>query len=148
MASFIFALINSEGLLWCTRVHSKCVPIHFLKVCCEKTSLLWYGPHMGRLHLLFITSWLYFSSKFQAGVQSAKKETLPVCVCVSTTVIPLCENADRAPSLSGITARILFPPCRNISQYLGIYRPLILAGHRLVRIPCGPSQSPHEPPAF
>lgn len=48
----------------------------------EKTSLLWYSPHVGRLHLLFITSCLYFSSKFQAGVQSAKKETLPVCVCV------------------------------------------------------------------
>lgn len=61
-------------------VHRKCVPIHFLKVCWEKASLLWCSPHMGRLHLLFITSWLYFSSKFQDGVQSAKKETLPVCV--------------------------------------------------------------------
>lgn len=78
--------------------------------------------------------------------QPRKKPSL--CVCMSTTVIPLCEHADRAPSLSGITTQILFPPYRSISQYLGIYRPLILAGQRLACIPCGLSQSPHEPPAF
>lgn len=76
IANFIFALINSKGLLWSPRVRSTCVPIHFLKVCCKKASLLRCSPHVGRLHLLFITSWLYFSSKFQAGVQSAKKASL------------------------------------------------------------------------
>lgn len=51
---------------------------------------------MVRLHLLFITSWLYFSSKFQdggddGGVQSAKKDPPYVCVCEreSATVILL-----------------------------------------------------------
>lgn len=62
----------------------------------EKSPLHWYSPHMRRLHLLFITSWLYFSSKFQAGVQSAKKETLPACVYVCS----LCKHADRAPLCS------------------------------------------------
>lgn len=82
MASFICPLINSEGLLWwrvrlCTQ--QMCAN-SFPPGLQRKTSLLWYGPHVGRLHLLFITSWLYFSSKFQAGVQSAKKPSLCVCV--------------------------------------------------------------------
>lgn len=112
MSKLIFAQINSAGLLWSVRLRSACVPIHFLKVCCKKTFLLRCSPHVGRLHLLFITSWLYFSSKFQAGVQSAKKPSLCVSVWdVRTTVIPLCKNAHRA--------QIQFHSCRNISQYLG-----------------------------
>lgn len=113
------------------------MPIHFLKVCCEKTSLLWYSPHVGRLHLLFITSWLYFSSKFQAGVQSARRETLPVCVCVCARLLFLFVSMpNEPPSRSGITTQIQFLPYRNISQYVGIYRLLILAGQRLVCVLC------------
>jgi len=137
MAAFICPLISSEGLLRSTEgVHGKCVPIHFLKVCCEKKKkfLRWYSPHVGRLHLLFITSWLYFSSKFQVGVQSAKKETLPVdvcvCVCVYTLVLFLFVSMPPPSSLSGITTQILFLPSRNASQYLGIYGRLISAGSR------------------
>lgn len=52
------------------------------------------------------------------------------CMRESTTVIALCEHADRAPSLASATTQILFRPCRTICQYPGIYRPLILAGHR------------------
>lgn len=99
-----------------------------------------------------ITSFIYHSLAlfFQQipGWGAISQERNPPCVCVSTTVIPLCKNADQAPSLSGITTQILFLPCRNISQYLGIYRPLVLAGQRPVCIPCGPSQSLHEPLAF
>ncbi len=80
--------------------------------------------------------------------QERNPPSVCVCECVSTTVIPLCKNADRAPSLSGTTAQILFLPRRNVSQYLGIYGPPVLAGRRLVCIPRGPSQSLHEPPAF
>lgn len=53
------------------------------------------------------------------------------CMRESTTVIALCEHADRAPSFSSVTTQILFRPCRIICQYPGIYRPLILAGHRV-----------------
>lgn len=53
------------------------------------------------------------------------------CMKESTTVIALCEHADRAPLLSSVTTQILFRPCRTICQYPGIYRPLILAGHRV-----------------
>lgn len=93
----------------------------------RKPSFLRSSPHTGRLHLLFITSWLYFSSKFQANVQRAKKETLPV---YERERHCYCERPDRAPSLSGVTTQILFRPCRTICQYPGIYRPLTLAGHR------------------
>lgn len=53
------------------------------------------------------------------------------CMKESTTVIALCEHADRASLLSSVTTQILFRPCRTICQYPGIYRPLILAGHRV-----------------
>lgn len=56
------------------------------------------------------------------------------CMRESTTVIALCEQADRAPSLASATTQILFHPCRTICQYPGIYRSLILAGHRAERV--------------
>jgi len=113
------ALINSEGLLWSA---STCVPVHFLKVCCEKTSLLRCSPHVGRLHLLFITSWLYFSSKFLAGVQSAQKPSLCARICA---VIPLCKNADWA-QIKFLPRQTRFP---NIWEYTC---PLILTVERVV----------------
>lgn len=54
MASFIFALTNNKGLLGIIRVHRKCVPVHFLEVCCEKTLLPPVQPTHGE-----ITSFIY-----------------------------------------------------------------------------------------
>lgn len=115
MANFISALINSEGLLWSARVRSTCVPIHFLKVCCEKASLLRCSPHVGRLHLLFITSWLYFSCKFQAGVQSAKKASL-CSLYVCGLLLFLFVRTQIKPRFSFFPAET-FP---NIWEYIGL----------------------------
>lgn len=90
IVSVVFALMNSEGLLW---------TVHTAKVCqfissrsaARKTSLLQYSPHVETLHLLFITSWHYFFF-CRPGWSAISQETLPVCVCVCTP-IPLCKHA-------------------------------------------------------
>lgn len=125
MSKLIFAQINSAGLLWSVRLRSACVPIHFLKVCCKKTFLLLCSPHVGRLHLLFITSWLYFSSKFQAGVQSAKKASLCVWAFgMCGLLLFLFVRMHIEPRFSFIPAET-FP---NIWEH----RPLVLAGECVV----------------
>lgn len=125
MSKLIFAQNNSAGLLWSVRLRSACVPIHFLKVCCKKTFLLRCSPHVGRLHLLFITSWLYFSSKFQAGVQSAKKASLCVWAFgMCGLLLFLFVRMHVEPRFSFIPAET-FP---NIWEH----RPLVLAGECVV----------------
>lgn len=86
----------------------------------RKPSFLWSSPHKGRLHLLFSTSWLYFSSKFQANVQWAKKEALPVherehyCYCSlwAGRSSPLARQRNNPDSVSPLQNHL--PISRNI----------------------------------
>lgn len=98
----------------------------------RKTLLPLAQPTQTRGDYIFYLSLL--GSIFPANSRlmcNGPREKPSQCTRESTTVIALCERADRAPpSLSGVTTRILFRPCRTICQYPGIYRPLILAGHR------------------
>lgn len=73
--------------------------------------------------------------------QPRKKPSL--CVCVRALLLFLFVSMPIEHPLQRfrITTQILFLPYRNISKYVGTYRPLILAGQRLECIPCGPSQS-------
>lgn len=133
MASFIFAPTNNEGLLCIMGVRGKCVPVHFLKVRWEKNP-----PSAGPAHTHGeITSFIYhFSALFfqqipgscatgqERNPPSARERALLLLLFVSVQIEP------PPPSLSGVTTRILFRPCRTICQYPGIYRPLILARHR------------------
>ena len=71
------------------------------------------------------------------GWGAISQERNPPCVCVRALLQFLFVSIPiEPPSLSGKTTQILFLPNRNISQYLGIYGPLILAGQRLVCWEC------------